>query len=204
AAVVALAAGRKGSLRLMELHEKKKLPADALPAVGRLLRSSPYPDLKKRAAVVFPAPGKIDPKKLPSIAELASRKGNAARGRKIFETSAKTNLLCAKCHMVRGTGGQIGPDLSMIGKKHGREGLLESILNPSKAIADQYLVWQIQTARGLTVEGLLIEDGPAGVVIRDAEGRDTRIARGDIEKRTKSMKSLMPEDLVAHMTPGEL
>ncbi len=204
AAVVALAASRPGSERLLALHGEKKLPAEALAAAGRMLRASPYPDLQKKARVAFPAPGKIDPKSLPTIAELARRKGDAKKGKTLYEASLKNDLACARCHTVQGKGGQVGPDLSMIGKKLAREGMLEAILFPSKGIADQYIVHVIQTAKGVTVQGLLIEDTAAGVVLRDAEGRDTRIAAADIEKREKSPKSIMPEDVVAHMTPDEL
>lgn len=204
AAVAALAASRRGSQRLLALHAKKELPAEALAEAGRLLRASPYPDLAKQARVAFPAPGKMDPKKLPPVATLARMKGNAAKGRKLWEASAKTDLACARCHTVQGKGGQVGPDLSGIGKKAPREALLESILFPSKAIADQYLTWTVTNRRGVQVQGLLIEDGPAGVVIRDAEGRDTRIPQKQVEKKEKSLKSIMPEDAVAHLTPDEL
>ena len=60
--------------------------------------------------------------------------------------------------MVRGVGGNIGPDLSMIGKKASRENLFESILLPSKAIADQYVQWKIEHADGKSVTGLLVAE----------------------------------------------
>jgi putative membrane-bound dehydrogenase-like protein len=204
AAVIALAASREGSLQLIALHTDKTLPAESVAAAGRLLRSSPYPDIQKRAVSLFPAPGKMDPKKLPTVAELSRRKGDVARGRKLWEASLKSEVACAKCHMVAGKGGQIGPDLSMIGKKSPREALLESILHPSKAIADQYLTWSVTTKRGVIVQGLLIQDDETGVVIRDAEGRDTRVGVKNIEKKEKVLKSLMPEDLVAHLSVEEL
>jgi len=204
AAVVALAASREGSLRLLALHGEKKLPAECVAAAGRLLRASPYPDIQKRASTLFVAPGKLDPKKLPSITELASRKGNAARGRSLWEASLKSDLACAKCHRVSGKGVQIGPDLSMIGKKAPREALLESILYPSKAIADQYLTWRVTTTRGVIVQGLLIQEDDKGVLLRDAEGRDTRISSKNIERKEKLLQSLMPDDLVAHLNAEEL
>ena len=39
---------------------------------------------------------------------------------------------CLKCHTVRGTGGSIGPDLSMIGKKGSRENLYDSAADPER------------------------------------------------------------------------
>jgi putative heme-binding domain-containing protein len=105
---------------------------------------------------------------------------------------------------VRGVGGFVGPDLSLVARKASRENLLESILLPSKAIADQFLTWQIETKRGVQLSGLIVEETADHVVLRDAEGRDTRVSKKDIAERTKSLKSLMPEDLVAHMSEDEL
>jgi putative membrane-bound dehydrogenase-like protein len=204
AAVTALASGRPGSVWLLELHKQSKLPESLVASAGRLLRNSPYRDLQNRALVAFPAPGKLNIRKLPSIPALAARKGNAERGKKLLADSIKSNLQCLKCHTVRGVGGQVGPDLSVIGKKASRDNLIESILNPSKAIADQYVTWTIETDKGLSISGLLVEENKEVVVLRDAEGRDTRVRTGSIQKRTKGTKSLMPDDLVAHLSEDDL
>ena len=100
---------------------------------------------------------------LPSIAVLATRKGDAGRGKALLAASFKGETQCLKCHTVRGTGGSIGPDLSMIGKKASRENLIESILYPSKAVADQFINWQIETKKGLSLGGLIVEETPAAV-----------------------------------------
>src|SRR5262249_35628685 len=142
------------------------LVADA----GRLLRNSQYPDLRNRANLAFPAPGKLDPKKLPAIGVLAKRAGSAEKGRQLLAASLKGDAQCLKCPTVRGVGGQVGPDLSMIGKKASRENLFESILQPSKAIADQYIQYVVETKRGLQVAGLLVAAGPNAITLRDANG----------------------------------
>jgi hypothetical protein len=54
------------------------------------------------------------------------------------------------------------------------------------------------------VAGLIVEDTKEAVVLRDAEGRDTRIPAKSIEKRTKGDKSLMPDDLVRLLSEDEL
>ncbi len=203
-AVTAISGGLTGSEWLLNTHKEGKLPKEVVPRTGQLLRASPYPKIQRPASLLFPPPGKLDPKKLPSLAVLAARRGDVERGKKLMAESVKSNLQCLKCHMTRGHGGQVGPDLSMIGKKASRENLFESILYPSKAIADQFLTWSVETTRGVTVQGLLVEDMPTHVVLRDAEGRDTRIATKDIEKKEKSLKSLMPEDLIVAMSEQEL
>jgi putative heme-binding domain-containing protein len=156
------------------------------------------------ALVAFPPPGRLDPKRLPAISSLVPRKGDANKGRQLMAASARNDMQCMKCHMVRGVGGQIGPDLSMIGKKGSRENLFESILFPSKAIADQYLTWQIETKAGVALQGLIVEETDTHVTLRDANGKDNRIDKKQIEMRTKSLKSLMPEDLLVYMTEDDL
>ncbi len=43
-----------------------------------------------------------------------------------------------RCHKVNGIGGEVGPDLTGIGKKQQRDYLLESIVDPNKQIAKGY------------------------------------------------------------------
>jgi putative membrane-bound dehydrogenase-like protein len=203
-ALSALAGTRQGSEWLLGIHAKKELPEKLVADAGRLLRNSPHQDLRNKAMIAFPPPGKLDPKKLPSPAALASRRGDAKHGQQILAASTTGNLQCLKCHTVRGVGGQIGPDLSMIGKKASRENLFESILLPSKAIADQYLTWNIETKKGVTVSGLIVEETPEFVTVRDANGKDTRIATKDIDDRKKSLVSIMPADLLVYMSEDEL
>jgi putative membrane-bound dehydrogenase-like protein len=204
-ALEALASTRPGSQWLLEIHGKKELPETLVANAGRLLRNSPYQDIANRAKLAFPAPGKLDPKKLPPITEIARRNGDAARGKAVWNASFAGATQCAKCHMVRGVGGQVGPDLSMIGKKASRENLYESILIPSKAIADQYIQHQVTTNADVTVTGLLIADTPQAITLRDANGKDTTIAKKDIEGPIRKLKvSIMPEDIVAALTEDEL
>src|SRR5262249_39919199 len=141
---------------------------------------------------------------LPSSAALAMRRGDAGRGQQLLAASVKNDLQCLKCHTVRGVGGSVGPDLSVIGKKASRENLFESILLPSKAIADQYLSWNIETTKGLTLQGLIVEETADHIVLRDANAKDTKIDKKEIDSRSKSPNSLMPSDIVAFMTEDEL
>ncbi|MDB5312825.1 MAG: hypothetical protein JWO38_7027 [Gemmataceae bacterium] len=204
AILAALAGTRPGTQWLLQQKEAGKLRQELLAETGRLLRNSPYADLRNKALLAFPAPGKIDPKKLPSFVELAKKAGSADRGKQVWDASLAGAAQCAKCHTVRGVGGQVGPDLSMIGKKGSRENLFESIILPSKAIADQYIQHSITTTAGVTVSGLLVGDNGNAVTLRDANGKDTVIPKADIESQKKLQLSIMPEDVVAALTEDEL
>jgi putative membrane-bound dehydrogenase-like protein len=203
AAAEALAGTYHGTEWLLDWAVNKKLSPDLQGDVGRLLRNSPFGDLRERALVALAAL-KLDPKKLPAIASLISHPGDPARGRQILAESQKNDLQCLKCHTIKGVGGQVGPDLSAIGKKASRENLFESILFPSKAIADQYLSWIVETNNGLQITGLLVEETPDHITIRDANAKDTKIAKKDMASREKSAVSIMPADLLAYMTEEDL
>ncbi len=201
----ALAGTRPGTVWLLDTHQKGELPKQHVAQAGQLLRNSPFQGERNRALLLFPAPGKLNPKNLPPIGELAKRSGDSARGKLVWNASLAGAAQCAKCHMVRGVGGQVGPDLSMVGKKSAREALYESLLIPSKAIADQYLQHQVKTTSDVTVTGLLVGDTPDAITIRDANGKDFVIPKKEIEGEVRKLKvSIMPEDVIAALTEDEL
>ncbi|VTT97776.1 membrane-bound dehydrogenase domain-containing protein : Uncharacterized protein OS=Planctomyces maris DSM 8797 GN=PM8797T_07447 PE=4 SV=1: GSDH: Cytochrom_C [Gemmataceae bacterium] len=205
AALAALAGNQAGTQWLLDTHKKNELPKELVAETGRLLRNSPFQGLRNQALLAFPAAGKLDPKKLPPVAELARRAGDVAHGKAVWNASLAGNAQCAKCHMVRGVGGQVGPDLSMIGKKASRENLYESILIPSKAIADQYIQTSVTTNTEVTVSGLLVAETADSLTLRDANGKDTTVPKKDVEGPVRKLKvSIMPDDIVASLTEDEL
>ena len=56
--------------------------------------------------------------------------GDPGRGRQIFAGSAG----CATCHMVEGSGGRLGPDLSRVGAARAVSYLVDSIREPDKEL----------------------------------------------------------------------
>lgn len=202
AAIEGLAGSRNGTAWLLDANDKKQLPEALKLEVARLLRNTPYQDLRNKALIAFPPPGRIDPKKIPAIASLMQRKGDAGKGKQVM--AKNKDLRCLDCHMIRGVGGAVGPDLSVIGKKASRDNLFESILLPNKAVADQFINWNIETRAGLAVTGLIVEETPEHIILRDALAKDTRILKKDIESRAKNANSIMPSDLLVYMTEDEL
>ena len=201
-ALEGLAGSRLGTTWLLEANAKKELPESMIAETGRLLRSSPYQDLRNKALIAFPISKKMDVAKLPSPSMLAKKIGNAEHGKTLVHTNK--DLGCIKCHGFQGIGGQIGPDLSMIGIKGSKENLFESILTPDKAIADQYIQHVIETKNGVVMTGLLVEETSDYLILRDANGKDSKLALREIESRTKSAKSIMPDNLASFITEEEL
>ena len=98
--------------------------------------------------------------------------GDAGRGRALFADLKR--LACARCHRVRGQGGDLGPDLSDVGGKFDRPLLIESLLDPSRQIVVGYRTTTIATTNGQVFTGLARDESPAGLVLVDADGSATR------------------------------
>jgi putative heme-binding domain-containing protein len=131
-------------------------------------------------------------------ADILALKGDAKRGEQIFYES--TAAQCKNCHQVNGRGASIGPDLSAIGKKYERATLLETILDPSKAISHEYVPYLVQTNEGLIYAGFLVENSEREVVVKDIKGQLTRIKTKDVELLEPQTKSLMPELVLRDVT----
>jgi putative heme-binding domain-containing protein len=125
-------------------------------------------------------------------------KGDAARGKELFKSTR-----CAKCHKVSGEGGDVGPDLAIIGSKYDRAALIESILQPSKQILDGYRQTIVQTADGGDVRGLLRSETATELTIVDSEANTHVIKKSDIKSRRQSDVSVMPEGLTSVLSAQE-
>lgn len=198
----ALGRTRAGGLLLLEMARANELPLALRGDVADIAHGSGFESVRIAAEQVFPRRKKLDLNKLLPREELLARTGDVAHGRKVFFDEQTAN--CARCHVVSGKGREIGPDLSVIGQKFGKDGMLDAILNPSAAIAPEYVVWILRTRSEGTADGFMVEESPDFVVLKDANGQMTRFATGDILERRRSELSMMPEGLAANMSEQDL
>ncbi len=127
--------------------------------------------------------------------------GNAQRGRDIF--LKKTEVSCLRCHAAEGSGGNVGPKLDGIAATRDARYLLEAIVLPNARVAEGYRTTIIVTDEGRTVSGIVIGEDDGFVRLRNADGKEERVAVGSIEDRTSGPSS-MPADLAAKLTRREL
>ena len=137
-----------------------------------------------------------------SVNKLLAESGDARRGRLVFAST--TGPKCSGCHSINHDKKTAGPDLANIGTKLGKGAILDSILNPSAGIAPEFYQWIVQTKSQGEVIGILAEDTPQRVIVRNENGEEIRLKPSDITSRRKSQLSMMPEDLVNHMTAAQL
>ncbi len=130
--------------------------------------------------------------------QILSLTGDATRGEAIFYNSAAAQ--CQNCHAARGRGKSLGPDLSVIGRKYERAALLETILNPSFAMAPEYIPQLVETTAGQVFIGFLAEQTAEAIVLRDARNELVRVALVDVAAQVPQTKSLMPELVLRDVT----
>lgn len=180
-----------GQKLLIQNAKEGKLRGDVKALVAGTLRSSPNAELAKEAADLFPLPMSKDQKPLPSIEELAKRTGTAANGEKLFRGVAT----CSNCHIVKGFGKNVGPDLSEIGSKLTREAMFVAILDPSAGVSHNFESYILQTDSGDVATGLLVSQTEEEIVLKDAQGIERKFPRDEVEEFKKQEKSIMPENL---------
>ena len=127
--------------------------------------------------------------------------GDADKGKEIVLNNAA--VYCVRCHKLSGVGGEVGPELTLIAKEKNRDYLLESIVDPNKAIAKGFESVILSLADGRTVSGVLRSKTDKEYVIVDAEGKVTKVPKDDVD-REKPDKSAMPDDLHKKLTKREL
>ncbi|HEY2155369.1 MAG TPA: c-type cytochrome, partial [Isosphaeraceae bacterium] len=134
-------------------------------------------------------------------AAILTRAGDARRGRELFRAGGAA--ACRSCHRADGDGVDIGPALDGVGSKYPRADLLAQILDPSRTIDPRYATMTIATRDGQVLSGIVVEDSPRALILRDAAGRTTRLAPADVEDRRREPKSLMPDGLLAGLTAAQ-
>jgi putative membrane-bound dehydrogenase-like protein len=201
AAVRVLARFKPGLDLLLDLQQRQQLPAELKNLATTLVNASRDPEIHKRAETLLPPLVSSSKKRIPPIQELMWRAGDAERGRKVF--NAETGPKCGGCHSAGGKK-KVGPDLANIGAKLGKDGLYDSILNPSAGIAPDYYMWVVETRTQGDVIGIITEDTPQRVVVKTDATAEVRLKPNEIKSRRRSHLSLMPEDLMNYMTEQQL
>jgi putative heme-binding domain-containing protein len=144
--------------------------------------------------------------KLSELAPIVERglksRRNFDLGRTLFGEAG-----CAACHRFDNEGGSVGPDLTAVAGRFSVRDLLESVLEPSKEISDQYGAITIRLKNGEVVTGRVGNlNGDDLMVIENmfAPNDFTNVKRQDIESMEPSKVSMMPEGLLNTLTETEI
>jgi putative heme-binding domain-containing protein len=141
------------------------------------------------------------PEKLAEVTRIRgvvkSVSGDPAKGAAIYTAR------CAVCHRLLGEGGSIGPDLT--GYERGNlDFWLPAIIDPSLEIREEFQSYLAQMKDGRQVVGMMAEQSPATVTLKDVANQLSVLDRNQIATLQALPVSLMPEGLLLGLSNDEL
>jgi putative membrane-bound dehydrogenase-like protein len=156
-------------------------------------------------AIILP---KVDPSDPSFIANLApdivaqraaAATGDAEKGKLLFRQQS-----CINCHTFANGQQPRGPHLVDIGKRYKRAELIESLLHPSRRIAQGFDTWAFAMEDGRVYSGFVVLESAETVILRDATGVSHELIQDQIEERVRQELSAMPQGIVGNLTPEQL
>lgn len=114
---------------------------------------------------------------------------------------------CYNCHRFNNEGGAVGPDLTTLSGRFSARDILESVLEPSKVISDQYAAVNVYTSTGKVVTGRVVNFNGNVIQINTNmldPGALEHVNRADIEKMETSKVSMMPTGLLNTLKEDEV
>jgi putative heme-binding domain-containing protein len=126
---------------------------------------------------------------------------NFKRGKEAFNAAQ-----CYACHRFDNEGGSVGPEITTVSTRFTRRDILESIIEPSKVVSEQYAATDFTLKDGDVVSGRILEENDARyvVLVNPLANVRTEVKKSDVAKRTPAKLSIMPEGLVNVLTKEEI
>ncbi len=153
--------------------------------------------LRERARALLDAAPAERARVLAAYQPALRMEADAARGEKVFRA------VCARCHRRDGQGGDVAGDLGTV-RNRPASVLLTDILDPSRAIAQNYEAWVVETRAGETHEGVLAAQTATSITLRRDGHPDVLVPRAEITRMTAANLSAMPGDLENQITVAQL
>lgn len=114
--------------------------------------------------------------------------GNPAQGLALYDGKGD----CARCHMINGSGGRLGPDLSLVGQRLDPDELRASLTDPSAEVAPRWWTVQVSQRDGSVVSGLRMDEDTFGLRVIDERANLWSFRKNEIESFTREQTSTMP------------
>ena len=114
--------------------------------------------------------------------------GDAAAGERYFFGTGN----CSSCHMVKGRGGKLGPDLSNIGRQRRLAEIAQALRNPAANVAPGYRVVTVRLRDGSTLRGLVKNESNFDLQLQTLDGGLRLLEREQIAEETHDPTPLMP------------
>src|SRR3989440_12907446 len=137
---------------------------------------------------------------LQRVSHAVSIPGNPQRGKLLFLGKAG----CANCHMINGSGGFLGPDLSSYGSNVSLEEIRSAITDPDKDLDPRSRTVLVTTREGRQFTGIARNEDNFSLQLQSLDGTFHLLAKSDLEHLEYQPKSLMPSDYGSVLSAGEI
>ena len=157
----------------------------------------PYADLKARKFVK-----KWTMADLEKDLETGLKNRDFENGRKMFGVGQ-----CYKCHRFADQGGIVGPDLTVVGRRFNKRDLLETLIDPNKAISDQYQATEFELEDGRVIVGRVVNLSGNNYTVQPdmmKPNQLTGIKVDQIVEQRPSKVSLMPSGLLDTLSKDDV
>jgi putative heme-binding domain-containing protein len=137
-----------------------------------------------------------------SVVEGGLMNRNFEQGKMMYDATR-----CSSCHLMRGEGGSIGPDLTQLGTRFTTKDMLESIIEPNKVVSDQYAATVFTMKDGSSVLGRLTNENDETYFISQnpfAPEVIREIPKQDVVSTKYSYISVMYPGLINRLNEEEL
>ena len=101
---------------------------------------------------------------------------------------------CSRCHMIRGQGGLLGPDLSNAGGDRTLAEIKQSVLNPGLSEGAKFKAVAVVTLNGEKIAGTLRNRDNFSLQMMDAQGNLHFFSSEELREVVLQEKSVMPEN----------
>lgn len=167
------------------------------PRMNRLLQSRDSQiaaRVKELLAVSIPA----DRQKVLADYQVALKlPSDSQRGKAVFVKH------CANCHHIGDVGVDVAPDISDSRVKQ-PEQILTDVLQPNRAIDANYVSYNVITADGQVLTGILASETGGSITLKQPEGKTVTLSRDEVDELQSSGVSLMPEGLEKNIPPQDM
>lgn len=125
--------------------------------------------------------------------------GDAAAGKQVYYAKGK----CNNCHMIRGEGGFLGPDLTNIGMTANLTSLREGVFDPNKRTTEGFRPVAVTTKSGETIRGVAKNNSNYSIQMLDNKGKLHLFEKRDLTSVEFQEKSWMPANYAERLSEKE-
>ncbi len=171
------------------------------PLIKETIGASPWKATKTHALVKEWTVAELQ-ERLQDVTNRVHHKDNLENGKAVFNDAQ-----CIICHRLSNEGGSVGPELGGAANKYSLHDILESIIEPSKVVSDQFVTYNIEKKDGDTVSGRITDQNSERLVVSTDPMSPTTLVEvplSEIVSRKASKISPMPTGLVDHFTDDEI